>query len=64
MFVCVDVCILYVFMLSFLTFNVLVANPEKTTLHGGQSRSWSAEHVCVCIYACLYTHAFVHLCIY
>ena len=28
----------------FLTFSALVANPEKTTLHGGQSRSsWSAE---------------------
>ena len=27
----------------FLTFSVLVANPKKTTLHGGQSRSWSAE---------------------
>ena len=26
-----------------LTFSVLVANPKKTTLHGGQSRSWSAE---------------------
>ena len=24
-------------------FSVLVANPKKTTLHGGQSRSWSAE---------------------
>ena len=31
--------------MSFLTFSVLVANPKKTTgtLHGGQSRSWSAE---------------------
>ena len=30
--------------LLFLTFSVLVANPKKTTfLHGGQSRSWSAE---------------------
>ena len=27
----------------FLAFSVLVANPKKTTLHGGQSRSWSAE---------------------
>ena len=27
----------------FLTFSVLVAKPEKCTLHGGQSRSWSAE---------------------
>ena len=27
----------------FLTFSALVANPKKTTLHGGQSRSWSAE---------------------
>ena len=30
-------------LLSFLTFSALVANPKKTTLHGGQSRSWSAE---------------------
>ena len=29
--------------LLFLTFSALVANPKKTTLHGGQSRSWSAE---------------------
>ena len=29
--------------LLFLTFSVLVANPGKTFLHGGQSRSWSAE---------------------
>ena len=29
--------------LLFLTFSVLVASPKKTTLHGGQSRSWSAE---------------------
>ena len=27
----------------FLTFSGLVANPKKTTLQGGQSRSWSAE---------------------
>ena len=27
----------------FLTFSALVANPKKNTLHGGQSRSWSAE---------------------
>ena len=27
----------------FLTFSALVANPKKTILHGGQSRSWSAE---------------------
>ena len=27
----------------FLTFSTLVANPKKTTLHGGQFRSWSAE---------------------
>ena len=25
--------------------------PEKTTLDGGQSRSWSAEHVCVCVFS-------------
>ena len=30
-------------LLLFLTFSTLVANPKKTTLHGGQSRSWSAE---------------------
>ena len=30
-------------LLLFLTFSV-VANPKKTTLHDGQSRSWSAEH--------------------
>ena len=30
-------------LLLLLTFSALVANPEKTTLHGGQSRSWSAE---------------------
>ena len=29
--------------LLFLTFSALVANPKKTTLHGGQSLSWSAE---------------------
>ena len=31
--------------LLFFTFSVLVVNPKKTTLHGGQSRSWSAEQV-------------------
>ena len=30
-------------LLLFLTFSALVANPKKTTSHGGQSRSWSAE---------------------
>ena len=30
-------------LLLFLTFSVLVANPKITTLHGCQSRSWSAE---------------------
>ena len=30
-------------LLLFLTFSVLVAKPEKRILHGGQSRSWSAE---------------------
>ena len=30
-------------LLLFLTFSALVANPKKTTLHGGQSRLWSAE---------------------
>ena len=29
--------------LLLITFNAVVANPKKTTLHGGQSRSWSAE---------------------
>ena len=29
--------------LLFLTFSALVANLKKTTLHGGQSRSWSVE---------------------
>ena len=33
----------YKLLLLFLTFSALVANPKKTTLHGGQSRSWSAE---------------------
>ena len=37
MYVCCCCCLL------FLRFSVLVANPKKTTLHGGQSRSWSAE---------------------
>ena len=32
-----------VLLLLFLTFSVLVANPKKTILHGGQSCSWSAE---------------------
>ena len=36
------VCVLLLLLL-FLTFSALVANPKKTTLHGGQSRSWSAE---------------------
>ena len=30
-------------LLLFLAFSVLVANQEKTTLHFGQSRSWSVE---------------------
>ena len=30
-------------LLLFLTLSALVANPKKATLHGGQSRSWSAE---------------------
>ena len=34
---------LFLLLFSFLTFSVMVANPKKTTLHGGQSRSWSAE---------------------
>ena len=35
--------LLIMLLLLFLTFSVLVANPKKTTLYGGQSRSWSAE---------------------
>ena len=35
--------LLLLLFLLFLTFSALVANPEKTSLHGGQSRSWSAE---------------------
>ena len=35
--------LLLLLLLLFLTFSALVANPKKTTLHGGQSRSWSAE---------------------
>ena len=34
---------LLLLLLLFLTFSALVANPKKTTLHGDQSRSWSAE---------------------
>ena len=30
-------------LLLFLIFSTLVASPKKTTLHGGQSRSWFAE---------------------
>ena len=35
--------LLLLLLLLLLTFSALVANPKKTTLHGGQSRSWSAE---------------------
>ena len=35
--------VLLLLSLLFLTFSVMVANPKKTTLHGGQSHSWSAE---------------------
>ena len=39
-----DVCTLFMCcFLLFLAFSVLVANPRKVILHGGQSRSWSAE---------------------
>ena len=38
-----DVTVDAVLLLLFLTFSALVADPKKTTLHGGQSRSWSAE---------------------
>ena len=33
----------HMLLLLFLTFSALVANPQKTILHGGQSRSLSAE---------------------
>ena len=33
----------YMLLLLFLTFSALVADPKKNTLHGGQSRSWSAQ---------------------
>ena len=40
----INICVqLLLLLLLFLTFSALVANPKKTTLHGGQSRSWSAE---------------------
>ena len=43
-YVCMYVCmLLLLLLLLFFTFSALVANPKKTTLHGGQSRSWSAE---------------------
>ena len=35
--------IMLLLLLLFLTFSALVVNPKKTTLHGGQSCSWSAE---------------------
>ena len=38
----VSLVLLLLLLLLFLTFSALVANPKKTTLHGGQSRSWSA----------------------
>ena len=34
---------LLLLLLLFLTFSALVANPKKTALHGGQSRSWPSE---------------------
>ena len=40
---CLGKSLVVLLLLLFLTFSVLVANPRKTTLHGGQSRSWSAE---------------------
>ena len=40
---CKILCYLLPVLLLFLTFSALVANPKKTTLYGGQSRSWSAE---------------------
>ena len=55
---------LLLLLLLFLTFSVLVANPQKTTLHGGQSRLlWSAKQgkknklkgwactLCVCVFS-------------
>ena len=40
-----DTHMLLLLVLLSLTFSIMVANPKKTTgiLHGGQSRSWSAE---------------------
>ena len=35
--------LIVVVFLLFLTFSALLANPKKSTLHGGQSRSWSTE---------------------
>ena len=40
---CMYVCIVTHILLLFLKFSALVANPKKTTSHGGLSRSWSAE---------------------
>ena len=42
MILCASMCVCML-LLVFLTFSALVANPKKITLHGGQSRSWSAE---------------------
>ena len=42
-FVNVETSLVLLLLLLFLTFSALVANPKKTTSHGGQSRSWSAE---------------------
>ena len=39
----VDLYSCHMLLLLFLTFSVLVVNPKKSSLHGGQSRSWSAE---------------------
>ena len=38
-----DVIVAILLLLLSLTCSVLVANPKKTTLHGGQSRSWIAN---------------------
>ena len=38
-----ELLLVVVVVLLFHTFSVLVANPKNTTLHGDQSRSWSAK---------------------
>ena len=57
-------CTLHLSPSLFLTFSVLVANPEKTILHSGQSRSsWSVEHgnVYSSVYAIPVAYSFLHV---